>query len=76
MYTIAHNYLKGAPTVVTKSRNAEDKKKGTVKVGSLKVNKETVKDLTDVERKKIKGGALRRYPTSLVLTCGSTCDCP
>lgn len=34
------------------------KKKGIVKVGNLKLNKETVKDLTKSDAKKIKGGTV------------------
>lgn len=41
--------------MVTKSKKTAAKK-GRVKVGKLKLNKETVKDLTGRERKKIKGG--------------------
>ncbi len=33
-------------TMVTKSRNAATQKKGRVRVGKLKVKKETVKDLS------------------------------
>lgn len=47
--------------MVTKFRTAGAKKKGTVKVGKLKLKKETVKDLTGSEKKGIKGGQL---PTS------------
>jgi hypothetical protein len=38
--------------MVTKSRTARTKKKSTVKVGKLKVNKETVKDLSGVGRRR------------------------
>jgi dihydroxyacetone kinase DhaKLM complex PTS-EIIA-like component DhaM len=41
-------------TMVTKSQKT-GAKKGRVKVGSLKLNRETVKDLTGEEKKKIKG---------------------
>ena len=41
--------------MVTKSKGAGAKKKGKVKVGKLKLNKETVKDLTTEEKKQIKG---------------------
>jgi hypothetical protein len=40
--------------MVTKTKAAQ--KKGKVKVGRLEVNKETVKDLTNSEEKKVKGG--------------------
>ena len=42
--------------MVTKSKAGQ--KKGSVKVGKLKVNKDTVKNLTVDERRKIKGGRL------------------
>ena len=45
--------------MVTKSKNEtapEKRKKSRVKTGDLKLNKETVKDLTRAERKQIKGG--------------------
>jgi len=42
--------------MVTKSTKT-GAKKGRVKVGRLKLNRETVKDLTTEERKKVKGGA-------------------
>ena len=35
-------------------------KKGTAKVRTLKVKKETIKDLSEREVKNIKGGAIRR----------------
>ena len=46
--------------MVPKSVKVGAKKKAKVKVGKLKVNKETVKDLTEGERKKVKGGARAR----------------
>ena len=36
--------------------NKDREKKGQVKVGDLKLNKETVRDLSDAEAKKVKGG--------------------
>ena len=44
--------------MVTKSKqkSEQEKDKGRVKVGKLQVNKETVKNLTSSERRKIKGG--------------------
>ncbi len=58
--------------MVTKSRNVRSKKKATVKVGKLKVNKETVKHLTDAERKKVKGGLRPRQASAV--SCAPTCD--
>jgi hypothetical protein len=46
--------------MVTKSKKItgeKEQKKGRVKVGELKLNKETVKDLTGDEARRIKGGA-------------------
>lgn len=45
MYTLATNYPKGATAMVAKRKPGQ--KGGKVKVGKLKLNKETVKDLTD-----------------------------
>jgi natural product precursor len=46
--------------MVTKSKahtiGEKEEKKGRVKVGKLKLNKETVKDLTNSEAKRVKGG--------------------
>lgn len=44
--------------MVTRAKNT-GAKKGKVKVGKLKLNKETVKDLTSSERKQIKGGGIK-----------------
>ena len=41
--------------MVTRSKNA-GAKKGRVKVGKLKLNRETVKDLSGDRKKKIRGG--------------------
>ncbi len=41
--------------MVTKSKKA-GAKKGRIKVGKLKLNKETIKDLSGSEGKRIKGG--------------------
>jgi len=50
--------------MVVKSKNKttgeKEQKKGRVKVGKLKVNKETVKDLTPSEEKEIQGGQADR----------------
>lgn len=56
--------------MVTRSKRVTGQKnqgKGRVKVGKLRLNKETVKDLTGRERKQIKGG--------LTYTCAGTCGC-
>ncbi len=58
--------------MVTKSRSVKSKKKATVKVAKLKVNKETVKHLTDAERKKVKGGLRPRQASAV--SCAPTCD--
>jgi hypothetical protein len=53
--------------VAKKKRTGAATKKGRVKVGNLKLNRETVKNLSGSGRKQIKGGALGRieprYPT-------------
>lgn len=54
--------------MVTKSSN-----KGKVKVGKLKLKKETVKDLTVAERRSVKGG---RKATDVTRTCPSVNICP
>jgi hypothetical protein len=44
--------------MVTKSKQTAAKKKGSVKVGKLKLKKETVRELSSRQEKQIKGGAL------------------
>ena len=44
--------------MVTKSKSKTGEKKGKVKVGKLKLKKETVKELRTDERKEIRGGIL------------------
>ena len=46
--------------MVSKSKT---NKKSRVKVGKLKLNKETIKDLTENEAKKVKGGVLAHHVT-------------
>lgn len=41
---------------MTNKKEQTSAKKGRVKVPKLRLNKETVKDLTDSETKKVKGG--------------------
>jgi hypothetical protein len=55
--------------MVTKS-SAGTKKKGKTKVGKLKLNRETVKNLSSKEQEKVKGGIIPRIPT---ITCGTVC---
>ncbi len=61
--------------MVTKSKKT-GAKKGTVKVGKLKLNRETVKDLSTEEKKQIKGkavGVIKVQPKdATVATC---CNC-
>ena len=47
--------------MVTKKTKGE--KKGRVKVGKLKLNKEAVKALTSEEKKRVKGGIVGIYRT-------------
>jgi natural product precursor len=44
--------------MVTKSKQTAVAKKGRVKVGKLKLKKETVKELSSRQEKRIKGGAV------------------
>ena len=55
--------------MVTKSKAGE--KKGKVNVSRLKVNKETVKDLTGAQKKNVRGGAIREgvNNTKILGTC-------
>ena len=41
------------------TKKGKDKTMGKVKVGKLNLNKETVKDLTGGEEKRIKGGLIK-----------------
>ena len=60
--------------MVTKSRNAGAKKKGKVKVGKLKLNKETVKDLSAKAQQKVKGGLAPTLTCGgCSITCGTVC---
>jgi hypothetical protein len=58
--------------MVTKKKSASTKqaKKGRVKVGKLKLNKETVKNLTDKDQSQLKGGARPRINGSTACTLG------
>lgn len=59
--------------VTKKKRTGAATKKGRIKVGNLKLNRETIKDLSGSERKQIKGGGI-----SVRAGCGSaeiTCTC-
>ena len=54
--------------MVTRTKAGE--KKSKVNVGKLKVNKETIKNLTGDQKKKVRGGAIRRGDdTKLIGTC-------
>ena len=56
--------------MVTKTKAGQ--KRGKVKVGKLKLNKETVKDLSAEEQKKVEGGRLIiKIPTN---TCKTVCN--
>jgi hypothetical protein len=48
----------GEGNVVTKAKITGSQKKGNVKVGKLKLTKETLKDLTRKEQSLVKGGAV------------------
>jgi hypothetical protein len=53
------NKMEGDKTMVArkkKNKSEKDESNGRIKVGKLRVNKETVKDLTSDETQKVKGG--------------------
>jgi hypothetical protein len=54
--------------MVTKSKTTQ--KKGMVEIGKLKINKETVKDLTSRQAKGVRGGKPRE---SLVVCLSDVC---
>lgn len=60
------------------SKKSKGQSKGKVKVGKLNLNKETVKDLTGSEEKRIKGGLVAR-PTpkcgDFPKTADTVCNC-
>lgn len=62
--------------VTKKKRTGAATKKGRVKVGNLKLNSEKVKNLSDRERKQIKGGALGRIEVRYPSLSGSNCTKP
>jgi hypothetical protein len=56
--------------MVTKAKKgAASEKKGRVKIGKLKLNKETVKDLSGKEAKGIKGGMMKPKPIPRTAGC-------
>ena len=57
--------------MVTKTKVKTAKKQGKAKVGKLRLNRETVKSLTEAESKKLRGG-LRRQASAI--SCAPTCD--
>ena len=61
--------------MVTKSKKTGEKK-GRIKVGKLKLNKETVKNLSATDQKQIKGALRRGGPTdcgAAAGTCAGSC---
>lgn len=54
--------------MVTKKKKGSTEKRGKKKVNNLKLNKETVKDLTDSDAEKVRGGAARGVRTILCPT--------
>jgi hypothetical protein len=58
--------------MVTKKKSTSSKsaKKGRVKIGKLKLSKETIKDLTDKNQSRVKGGARPRINGSTACTLG------
>jgi hypothetical protein len=53
------------------AKKSSGKRSSRVKVGKLKLTKETVKDLTKTEAKKIKGGGTRKTCARDAI-CGAT----
>jgi len=56
-----------------KSTSSKEAKKGRVKIGKLKLSKETIKDLTDKDQRQLKGGAKARGNNTTV--CTGYCGC-
>jgi len=54
------------------TKNNTDEKSDRAKVGKLELNKETVKDLSDAETQKVKGGMRPRQASAQ--SCAPTCD--
>jgi len=65
--------------MVTKSKKQttveKEQKRGRVKVGKLKLNKETVKDLNNAESKKVRGGQFDVWRTIECPTVGTRHKC-
>jgi hypothetical protein len=59
----------------TKATKTAKTSKARLKIGKLKLNKETVKDLTSAESRKVKGGQKPEAPTGNQpsYSCGGTC---
>jgi hypothetical protein len=61
--------------MVAKKRSAKLTKRGRVSVSKLKLNKETVKDLSGTEKRGVKGGMARAtgtcgdYPRTVQTAC-------
>ena len=58
--------------MVTKKKSTEEEK-GRVKVKKLKLNKETVKDLTGGEQKQVKGGLSLVSGNFTLVACTNLC---
>lgn len=64
--------------MVTKSKKAtgaKEQKKGRIQVGRLKLNKETIKDVTPEEARRIKGGATNTCLGEGVVRRDATATC-
>ena len=63
--------------MVTKNKSTDKKeaKKGRVKIDKMKLNKETVKDLTSGEEKMVRGGAAPRENANLTGPTCTSCRC-
>jgi len=58
--------------VTKKKKQSTAKKRGKTKVSDLKLNKETVKELTDGETRGVKGGLIIRRRGDSVALCDTT----
>jgi len=63
--------------MVTKNKNQGEKEvtKSRVKVGKLKLGKETIKDLTPGKQKQVHGGKMDDWPQTNWKTCSCRAPC-
>ena len=56
-----------------KSKKSEPKAKVKVKIGKLKIHKETIENLSDRDAASVKGGAVAKDPTRSGMACSAGC---